>query len=200
MSETASDETLRRRLQKEADENGIDFLYEKLRAVDPKSAEEIHPNNVKRVIRALEIYYVTGTPKSEQITSQSEPAYDALIFSYDWERDVLYERINKRVDIMIENGLVSEVKALVENGLLNTPQSLQASQAIGYKELIGFIEGRETLAEAVEALKAATRRYAKRQITWFSGKQYVNRIDVCDAQNQKTFEEIVNIAEKLFFC
>ncbi len=185
MSETIGNETLRLQLQKEAEEHGVEYIYERLKSLDPKSAEEIHPNNVKRVVRALEICILTGKPRSAQITAQSEPVYDALIFSFDWNRDLLYERINNRVDIMIENGLVNEVKELLEKGILNTPQSIQASQAIGYKEIIDYFEDKCTLEEAIESIKMNSRRYAKRQLTWFRKNEGIIWLDPhCDLEEE----------------
>ena len=196
-----TDDALSAELLEFAREKGNEALHAELARIDPESAEAIHPNNVKRVARAIEIYRLSGMTKTEldRNSRLGEQRFDircaGLFYS---DREALYRRIEKRVDMMMDEGLEAETRALLAEGVFK--ENATAAQAIGYKELIGFIEGRETLAEAVEALKAATRRYAKRQITWFSGKQYVNRIDVCDAQNQKTFEEIVNIAEKLFFC
>lgn len=196
-----TDDALRAELLEFARERGNEALHAELAKIDPESAEAIHPNNVKRVARAIEIYRLSGMTKTEldKNSRLGEQRFDircaGLFYS---DREALYRRIEKRVDMMMDEGLEAETRALLDEGVFK--ENATAAQAIGYKELIGFIEGRETLAEAVEALKAATRRYAKRQITWFSGKQYVNCIDVCDAQNQKTFEEIVNIAEKLFFC
>ena len=196
-----TDDALRAELLEFARKRGNEALHAELARIDPESAEAIHQNNVKRVARAIEIYRLSGMTKTEldKNSRLGEQRFDircaGLFYS---NREALYRRIEKRVDMMMDEGLEAETRALLAEGVFK--ENATAAQAIGYKELIGFIEGRETLAEAVEALKAATRRYAKRQITWFSGKQYVNRIDVCDAQNQKTFEEIVNIAEKLFFC
>ena len=196
-----TDDALRAELLEFARKKGNEALHAELARIDPESAEAIHQNNVKRVARAIEIYRLSGMTKTEldKNSRLGEQRFDircaGLFYS---DREALYRRIEKRVDMMMDEGLEAETRALLAEGVFK--ENATAAQAIGYKELIGFIEGRETLAEAVEALKAATRRYAKRQITWFSGKQYVNRIDVCDAQNQKTFEEIVNIAEKLFFC
>ena len=118
----------------------------------------------------------------------------ALFYS---DRESLYERIDSRVDIMLRDGLEAETRSLLAEGVFAA--NATAAQAIGYKELLGYIEGRETLGEATERLKMATRRYAKRQITWFSSKDYIKPIDVCEGENKKTFEEIVNIASELFF-
>lgn len=142
-------------------------LWERLREVDPESAEKIHKNNIKRVIRALEIYDKTGKPKSrldrESVELLGEVFVGMITFDF-LDRELLYRRVDTRVDIMMEEGLLDEVKSLYGAGLLS---SGTASAAIGYKELIECLEGRCTLSEAVENLKLASRRYAKRQLTWF---------------------------------
>ena len=151
-------------LKSEAD---VDALWERLRAVDSESAEKIHKNNVKRVIRALEIYDKTGRPKSlfdkESREAKSEVFVGMIALDF-LDRELLYSRIDRRVDIMMEEGLLDEVRSLYDRGLL---QGQTASAAIGYKELVEYIEGRCTLPEAVESIKLASRRYAKRQLTWF---------------------------------
>ena len=179
MEETQADEDLRASLFAFAEREGALALHERLRAVDHESADAIHPNNVKRVVRALEIYEQTGIPKSEfdRRSQVGESPYDALVIGLRYpRREVLYERINRRVDIMMEDGLLAETKQLLEEGVFDV--NLTAAQAIGYKELLGHLRGEETLAEAAENLKTATRRYAKRQLTWFSAKPYVTWVDM----------------------
>ncbi len=194
------DASLRAELLEFARVRGADALHEELRAVDPESAEAIHKNNIKRVCRALEIYRLCGVPKSEidRQSRLSEPRYNlkciCLMYS---NREELYRRIDTRVDSMIEAGLAEETKRLYDEGVFRANST--AAQAIGYKELLPYVLGREALEESAEKLKIATRRYAKRQITWFSSKDYVTPLDVCGAQNKKTFEEIVNIASEVFF-
>ncbi len=142
-------------------------LWERLRSVDPESAEKIHKNNVKRVIRALEIYDKTGKPKSllDKETKHAPSEIFVGMITLDFHnRDTLYERVDRRVDIMMEEGLLGEVESLYGRGLLSDGT---AAQAIGYKELARHLEGGCTLAEAVEQIKLASRRYAKRQLTWF---------------------------------
>lgn len=149
------------------EEKGAHFIHEMLREVDPKRAEEIHENNVKRVIRALEIYNATGKTATEhdQETKKRPKRYDARYVGICFrDREKLYERINLRVDMMIENGLVSEVRRLLSEGVPETATSLQA---IGYKELVAHIRGEGNLESAIEEIKLASRRYAKRQLTWF---------------------------------
>lgn len=145
----------------------ITALWKRLREVDPESAEKIHKNNIKRVIRALEIYDATGKPKSmldKESHGGTGEVFVGMITIDFHDRELLYSRVDARVDIMMREGLLNEVRSLYDAGLLS---SGTASAAIGYKELVEYIEGRCTLDEAVESLKLATRRYAKRQLTWF---------------------------------
>lgn len=190
---------IRAELSLRAENEGVFALYEELLRVDPESAAAIHPNNVKRVIRALEIYIASGEKKSEldKRSKELESPYDARVIYLNYlNRDILYRRIDSRVDSMIKEGLVEETRALMSERAFELNRT--ASQAIGYKELFGFIEGRESLESAIEALKRSTRRYAKRQITWFSAKDYILPLDADDDNGLKTFEEIVNNAKKLF--
>ena len=190
---------IRAKLSLRAENEGVFALYEELLRVDPESAAAIHPNNVKRVIRALEIYIASGEKKSEldKRSKELESPYDARVIYLNYlNRDILYRRIDSRVDVMIKEGLVEETRALMSERAFELNRT--ASQAIGYKELFGFIEGRESLESAIEALKRSTRRYAKRQITWFSAKDYILPLSADDDNGLKTFEEIVNNAKKLF--
>lgn len=164
-SEMETDEEYRRSLNALAEEKGCEFVHRMLREVDPRSADAIHPNNLKRIIRALEIYKVSGKPKSVlDREQQGEPLYEGEIFGLSRPRDVLYDRINRRVDIMMEQGLLEEVKTLLSMGISPKATSMQA---IGYKELVWYLDGTLTLKEAVDKIKQESRRYAKRQITWF---------------------------------
>lgn len=190
---------IRAELSLRAKNEGVFALYEELLRVDPESAAAIHPNNVKRVIRALEIYIASGEKKSEldKRSKELESPYDATVIYLNYlNRDILYRRIDSRVDSMIKDGLVEETRALMAERVFELNRT--ASQAIGYKELFGFIEGRESLESAIETLKRATRRYAKRQVTWFSAKDYILPLDADSDNGLKTFEEIVNNAKKLF--
>ncbi len=150
----------------ELGEDAVDYFYAKLVEIDKEAAEKIEKNNLKRVIRALEIYYTTGETKTEQDkkTTLEDIKYDYKTFVIDWDRELLYSRVNKRVDIMVEQGVLKEVKWLKEK---NLPQDNTAVAAIGYKEFFPYLDGKSTLEECVEKLKQETRRYAKRQITWF---------------------------------
>ncbi len=164
--ETICDEDFRKRMSELAATEGPRRIHEMLKKVDPKSAEKIHYNNVKRVIRALEVYEFTGKTIAEH-QKQSRmvpPPYRYLVFILNMDRDILYNRIDQRVDRMIENGLVDEVKSLQKMG---SSSSSTAMQGLGYKEMVAFLENKITLEEAIDIIKRGTRHYAKRQITWF---------------------------------
>lgn len=159
------DEAYREALKKMAEQEGAEAVYRLLQTADPRAADKIHPNNVKRVIRALEIIKTTGLTKSEaDRQAKKEPVYDAEIYGMQMERERLYDRINLRVDRMMERGLLAEVDGLLRRGI---PKTATSMQAIGYKELAAYRRGEMTLEEAVETVKRESRRYAKRQMTWF---------------------------------
>ena len=191
-----NDESVRESLMQFARENGAEALHAELAKIDPESAAAIHPNNVKRVARAIEIYRVGGVTKTELDRRSRERGMrfdvSAIELFYS-DREVLYGRIERRVDQMIDMGLVEETRALALDGVFE--RNTTAAQAIGYKELFGYLNGEQTLDDAVDVLKLATRRYAKRQMTWFGAKDYITRTDV----SGKTFEDIVNIASGHFF-
>ena len=155
---------------------GREKLFAMLREEDPEAAENIHPNNIKRVIRALEFKHNTGGKISEHNVTekQKESPYDFTYFVLTMNRDKLYARIEKRIDIMLEEGLVDEVKGLIERGLTEDHVSMQA---IGYKEIYQYLVGRMSLPEAVELLKKNTRHFAKRQLTWFRHEREVTWVD-----------------------
>lgn len=160
-----TDPQLRSRLERELSEVGGEEMLERLRALDPVAAQRLHPNDTKRIIRAFEIYSLTGHTVSEQNAASRREGtpYDPVMIGIDFlDRQALYDRINRRVDIMLEEGLLQEARADFESGL-----SGGAVQAIGHKELFPYFRGELELEAAVESLKRATRRYAKRQLTWF---------------------------------
>ncbi len=164
-SEDARDDVYRAELIQLAAEKGNLAVHELLRQADPKTAEQIHPNNLKRVVRALEIIKTSGKTKAEfDLAARQEPLYDATVYGMDRERDELYRRIEMRVDLMMEQGLLEEVQTLMAKGI---PMTATAMQAIGYKELVAYLNASYTLEEAIEAIKRESRRYAKRQLTWF---------------------------------
>lgn len=188
-SEAPSDERYRQELEKKAIQNGNVWLHKELMKLDPKSGENIHPNNVRRVIRAMEIFHCTGKTMTDyQETQTPEKLYDAAIIGLTMERDKLYERINHRVDVMMENGLLNEVQNLYKMGM----KDCQSIQAIGYKELYEFFNGYVSLEEAIVNLKQNSRRYAKRQLTWFRNKMDVSWFDMTDASDEAVLRKKIN--------
>ena len=161
-----ADPSLRERLEAEATQHGADVLHNRLRACDPASAERIHPNNIVRVIRALEVYELTGTPMSElqQQWHPEKQRYPFIAFCLTMPRALLYRRIEQRVDVMLANGLIAEVESLLAAGYARGTAALRS---FGYRELIAYLDGECTYLEAIEQLKQNTRRFAKRQLTWF---------------------------------
>lgn len=190
---TGIDTALRLRLQNEAKISGVKAVYCQLKEVDPVTAAKLHPNNLKRVIRALEVYHQTGRPASNFQTrdQQPRPKYNLLMFGLNMDRQVLYKRIEERVDKMLLAGLVEEVQQLLDRGY---GPELISMQGLGYKEIIPYLEGRTTLEEAVLLLKRNTRRFAKRQVTWFKHDQRINWIDITGHRNVwEISEEIVRL-------
>ncbi len=188
-SQEENDPQLRKELSERYKNEGGEKLIEEIASFDPETASKLLPSNSKRIIRAIEIYTLTGITMSESVRrSKSVPfPYDKLVIGITFsDRQVLYSRINRRVNIMLENGLLEEAKEFYKRN-----NSITASAAIGYKELLPYLEGRCSLEEAVEKLKMETRRYAKRQLTWFRRDEYIHWIEA-----DKT-DDIVNEAEKL---
>ncbi len=172
--ESASSQQVKDELSAELRDNGIDYMYNQLKTVDPVAAEKIHPNNTVRVLRALEVYRTTGQTITKQAElshvqgSDIDPLYIGITYN---DREKLYERINKRVDIMVDNGLVEEAKSVFSGDVSRT-----AFNSIGCKEIKPFLDGEKSLDECVEQLKLSTRRYAKRQLTWFRRNEKINWI------------------------
>lgn len=191
-ADVETDAALRASLMAEAERDGAHAMWERLNAVDPESAAATHENNVKRVVRALELYLSSGVTKTEwDRRSRLRPKpYDATIIALERSREEMYARIDKRVDIMMEMGLENEVRSLIESGRL--PRTSTAAQAIGYKEFISYLDGECSIDDVVANIKQATRRYAKRQLTWFRRGDEVNWINADD-----NYKEIVNNAAKL---
>ena len=195
-SEAQSDPAYREQLESEVVEKGIEHVMSKLRTIDPESADRIHPNNVRRVIRALEIYHCTGVTMSQQLLSQpDEMKYETALIGLTMDRDILYDRINQRVNLMVEQGLFTEVEYFYQHGL----RDCQSIQAIGYKELYEYLEGKISQNEAVESIKQNSRRYAKRQLTWFRNKMAVDWFDMTEIEkfSEKRDEISEFIAGKL---
>ncbi|TQR04698.1 tRNA (adenosine(37)-N6)-dimethylallyltransferase MiaA [Psychrobacillus soli] len=161
-------------LQKQLEQLSPDELFDRLRKVDPEAATEIHPNNVQRIIRAIERVELSGKQKKEIEQNQGhEKVYPHYIIGLTTNREILYERINKRVDLMVEKGLLEEVKKLHEKGI----REVQSIQAIGYKEIYAYLDGLLPLDEALDNLKQNSRRYAKRQLTYFRNKMDIHWYD-----------------------
>ena len=168
--------SVRKKLEEEYDAFGADFMHEKLKKIDIVSAQTIHKNNKKRIIRAVEYFLINNEPISShnEVQREKKSPYDFRFFVLNPPRDILYERINKRVDIMVENGLVDEVKKLREMGLSTANISMQG---IGYKEIIEYLDGEVSLETAIENIKQNTRHMAKRQVTWFKREKDVIYVD-----------------------
>ena len=189
-TENEEDTEYRKELEQLAAEKGADVLHEMLRKVDPKSAEAIHANNVKRVIRALEFHKQTGgkiSEHNEQERAKSSP-YDFCYFVLNDERERLYERINLRIDQMLDDGLVEEVMSLKDQGYTKEMVSMQG---LGYKEVLDYLNGNCTLEEAIYILKRDTRHFAKRQLTWFRRERDV----IWVSKNEHNYDEdkILNV-------
>ncbi len=159
------DKNYRKELEKNVKEKGLEYLYKKAKEIDPQAIEKISPNDKKRILRILEIYHMTGKNKTQQEieSRKKEVEYDYHVYAIDWDREELYNRINKRVDIMIQQGLIEEVKNILEK----YKEFPTAMQGLGYKEVVEYLEGKLTKDEMIEKIKMETRRYAKRQLTWF---------------------------------
>lgn len=179
-NEESVDETYRKELEKVANVKGKEYLHDMLKQLDPEAAKDIHMNNVKRVIRAIEMIRKTNILKSEHMKQEKErikkenTKYEFLVFCIEQEREYLYNRINLRVDLMIKDGILEEAKKVYD---MKLPKENTCMQAIGYKEFFPYLEGKMTLDEAIEDLKKETRHYAKRQMTWFNNKLNTIKLD-----------------------
>lgn len=197
-TKVASDESIRSKLEEIRDDNGNEYLLNMLKEVDPKSAEKINLNDTKRIIRAIEIYEISGKPMSQHNNNfrQLNNDYDLIMIGLNMYRQDLYEKINQRVDRMIDEGLVDEVKTLLDSGY---GKDLISMQAIGYKEIIMYLEGTISLDRAIEMIKKGSRNYAKRQLTWFRrdhrikwfNRDEYNRLDELVLNVMKHIEKIL---------
>ncbi len=186
-TQSISNWELRGALEAEAREKGNEYVYNKLKQIDPHAAARIHPNNLKKVIRAIEVYEETGEKIGDFSTDLNiNQEYDVFFVGLTRDREELYDRINMRVDAMIEQGLIEEVKNLLSLGY---DKNLIAFKGLGYKEIIGYLEGAYSLEEAMDILKRDTRRYAKRQLTWF--RRYEN----IHWYNLSNYDSCENLAE-----
>ena len=193
-TENDGDMTLRREMEKTAEEKGTEYLHQLLQQVDPQAARDLHPNNVKRVIRALEFYRQTGQKISEHNRKEraKESPYRYAYFVLTDDRARLYDRIDRRVDAMMEAGLLDEVRSLRDRGVKRTCTSMQG---LGYKELYACLEGECSLDEAVRIIKRDTRHFAKRQLTWFKREQ-----DVIWMDKGKFQQDEVRILQEMLRC
>ena len=198
-TQAEQDDGYRAELEKLSKEKGSAFLHQMLMEVDPKSAENIHENNIKRVIRALEFYHQNGSPISAHNEEQQERTspYKLAYFVLNAPRELLYERIDRRVDEMMDKGLVSEVQRLKDMGY---HRGMVSMQGLGYKEILAYLDGEMSLAEAVRILKRDTRHFAKRQLTWFRREPetvWVNK-DQFAYQDEKMLEYMLQICRERF--
>lgn len=187
------DENYRKHLEERVEKEGLEALYQEAAKIDPVAIEKISQNDEKRILRILEIYQATGKTKTEQekLSRKNPIPYDYQVYALKWDRERLYERINKRVDIMLEQGLIEEVKGIWKK----YDHFPTAMQGLGYKEVVEFLEGKASKEEMIEKLKMETRRYAKRQMTWFrKNKQTIWLLG--DAKKEDNIQIIVNNFEK----
>ncbi|MDW7652241.1 MAG: tRNA (adenosine(37)-N6)-dimethylallyltransferase MiaA [Bacillota bacterium] len=190
-SESGIDEELRNRLRSEAELYGPEFLHSKLADVDPAAAEKLHPNDLRRVIRALEVYEQTHQPISRQVEATPQtPVYDAVLFGLTMPRDMLYARIEQRVDSMMAAGLVEEVDKLLHSGV--SPQA-KSMQSLGYKQIVKYLKGEVSREAAVELIKRDTRRFAKRQLTWFRREHDIQWFDILETGGIEAVAENISI-------
>lgn len=187
-NETQGDEEYRAYLEQLAQTQGKEYVHALLEKVNPTAAKRLHVNDFRRVIRALEVYHLGGEFISQQKnTEENQLAYQAMIIGLNMERSHLYERINQRVDIMIDRGLVQEVERLLNEGV---SPSCQAMKGIGYKEIIAYLQGEVSLDYAIDHIKKATRHFAKRQLTWFRKMPYIQWYDVDNYEPDELMGEI----------
>lgn len=180
-SETGADEAFRDEQLRYANENGAEALHRKLADVDPETADRLHPNDLRRVVRALEVFHMTGIPLSAQLAPQTKQSpYDLCLVGLTMDRQMLYNRIEERIDLMLNQGLVDEVAALMDKGYA---PGLVSMQGLGYKEIVSHLNGEFSYEEAVVLLKRDTRRFAKRQLSWFRHMKDIEWVDVTDSGN-----------------
>lgn len=196
-SEVLADNEYRDYLYKIAEQKGNEYLYEILMQTDSQAALKIHINDTKRIIRALEVYKSTGEKISTQVSNSRmiESKYHFIIIGLTLEREILYQRINKRVDQMINQGLIEEVEMLISKGYLKNSTSMQA---IGYKEMVRYLDNEISLEEAVQAVKQESRRYAKRQMTWLRRIEEIKWYDITNMKYNDLLIEIKDYLNKIF--
>ncbi|MBQ7986663.1 MAG: tRNA (adenosine(37)-N6)-dimethylallyltransferase MiaA [Clostridia bacterium] len=184
------DAKIRAELMKLAEEQGNEAVHKILEEIDPETAQKYHPNNLRRIIRAIEVYKTQGKTVSEKEKEEKISPYNVAYFCIDWDREVLYDRINRRVDIMVEDGLIDEVKDLLSRDI---DPKVTAMQSIGYKEFYGYLNGEITLDEALDTIKQSSRHYAKRQLTWFRRNKEIHWLSP-----ENAFSEAMGVIKEKF--
>lgn len=187
--DTDSDDSIRRELEKIAETEGKEAVYKLLLEIDAETAKKYHPNNLRRIIRAIEFYRVTGQTISSHAKEEKKSPYNCIYFCINWDRDVLYDRINRRVDIMVKDGLIEEVKDLLSRGY---DKASTAMQGIGYKEFYDYFDGKASLDDTLELIKMNSRRYAKRQLTWFRRNKDIHWLEYNDSITDTAIDIIKN--------
>ncbi len=185
----------REQLEERVQNEGLGFLYEELKKYDPSAARKIHPNDKRRIIRGLEVYYYTGEPISKQQTKRYQSPYNLCTFGLYMEREKLYSLIEKRIDRMLAEGLLNEVQFLKDNGYKHTT----AMQGLGYKELNAYLEGEMGYQEAVKKFKKNTRRFAKKQLSWFRRDPNIEWIDLTNLSANEAANKIFHCVMKEYF-
>ncbi|SHE59306.1 tRNA (adenosine(37)-N6)-dimethylallyltransferase MiaA [Schwartzia succinivorans] len=190
----SGDDEYRVSLERLAEEHGKEYVHAMLEKVDPETAARLHVNDFRRVVRALEVWHL-GREKISQKKEEGRLLYDAFVIGLRWERAVLYERINRRVDLMMEQGLVNEVRQLMAAGVSRTSQAMKG---IGYKETAAYLDGECSLDEAVYEIKKATRHFAKRQLTWYRKMPYIHWFEADRKTTEELLQEILPKIEEFF--
>lgn len=190
----SGDDEYRVSLERLAEEHGKEYVHAMLEKVDPETAARLHVNDFRRVVRALEVWHL-GREKISQKKEEGRLLYDAFVIGLRWERAVLYERINRRVDLMMEQGLVNEVRQLMAAGVSRTAQAMKG---IGYKETAAYLDGECSLDEAVYEIKKATRHFAKRQLTWYRKMSYIHWFEADGKTTEELLQEILPKIEEFF--
>ena len=190
----SGDDEYRVSLERLSEEHGKEYVHAMLENVDPETAARLHVNDFRRVVRALEVWHL-GREKISQKKEEGRLLYDAFVIGLRWERAVLYERINRRVDLMMEQGLVNEVRQLMAAGVSRTAQAMKG---IGYKETAAYLDGECSLDEAVYEIKKATRHFAKRQLTWYRKMPYIHWFEADGKTTEELLQEILPKIEEFF--
>lgn len=189
-TDVSMDEAFRQAQEEYANTHGEEALHDKLREIDPESAERLHANDRRRVIRALEIFHMSGQTMTAHLASQKkESPYELCIIGLTMDRALLYQRIEERIDAMVQEGLVEEVRGLLDAGC---PKQAISMQALGYKEIVSYLEHELSFEEAVTLLKRDTRRFAKRQLSWFRHMKDIDWVDVTDTANFSAHFEMIS--------